>query len=307
MRCRECGLELDERDQLQNGAYQCPECGTIHHTASSSKASPSPWRRKRGSALTIDESPLKRRLWVLPLWSWIVIALVAVTAIVLVLTLTLRSPAPDDIDMPPVQDIPLSEDQTGSNADGAPITDAENALLGDLEGQTGVEVKRTNTAINDFLVSFEWSMNYLNYKSPLTLISEETGLDGSLVRSYSYEDWLNLNMTLDPDTLIIRSIVATANGDEASAAAPDAADGAEADATEAEPTARAESEAETRMLAGFVCTMYSVDTSLSASGTRTELKTMLADSTRTLTGTGFTASLSYSEFSGYTLEINGTV
>ena len=303
MRCRECGLELDARDQLPNGAYQCPECGTIHHTASSSKASPSPWRRKRGSALTIKESPLKRKLWVLPLWSWIAIALVAVIAIVLVLTFTLRSPATDDSNMPSVQDIPLNDGPVDSgDENGAAITDAENALLNDLNTQPEAEVKRTNTAINDFLVSFEWSMKYLNYNSPLTLLSEETGLDGSLVRSYSYEDWLNLNVTLDPDSHIIRSVVATADGDEASTA-----DTAEGETSEAEPTAAVESKAETRMLVGFVCTLYSVDNSLSASGTRAQLKTMLADSTRTLTGAGFTATLTYSEFSGYTLEINGTI
>ena len=302
MRCRECGLELDERDQLRNGAYQCPECGTIHHTAASSRVSPSPWRRKRRSALPSDENFLKRKLWVLPVWIWIAIVLVAVAAVILVLTFTGKTAAPDNTDMPPVQDIPLEDGQTGSQEDGSPITDAEDALLSELENPSGAQTGQTGVAPNDFLVSFEWAMSYLEYKSPLTLISEETGVDGALIRSYSYEDWLNLNMTLDPNSLMIRSIVATADGGESSAADPSTGD----ENADAEPTAAVESKAETRMTASFVCVLYGLDNTLSASGARTEIRSMLADSTRTLERSNFTASLSYSEFSGYTMEVIGT-
>ena len=283
MRCRECGLELDERDQLRNGAYQCPECGTIHHTAASSRVSPSPWRRKRRSALPSDEGVLTRRVWALPMWSWIVIAAAVIAALVLLLVFGGRFSAPSNPEMPTTQDIPLTDGDTspeGSPEEGAPLDGAEDALLSELDGQTQAQATgSTNVAANDFLVGFEWAMSYLNYTSTTNLASEETLPSGETVQNYSYEDWLHFVITLEPGSSIIRSCVASADS------------GASADMT--------------RITAAFVCALYGIDNTMTAGSASAEINTMLNDETYSLTRNGFNASISHSESSGYTLQILG--
>lgn len=283
MRCRECGLELEERDQLRNGAFQCPECGTIHHTASSSRVSPSPWRRKRRSALPSGDNVLMRKIWLLPLWSWIAIALVVVAALVLLLTFGGKASDPAEPSMPVPQDIPLNGDQDApedSTENDSPTTDAENALLSELEGETAVSTKHTGVKANDFVVSFEWAMSYLNYTSHLNKVSEETGPGGQLIQTYRYEDWFDVVLTLDPETSNVRTAVATAT------------EGATDDDT-------------LRMTAAFVCTLYGLDNTLNANAGKTEIEAMIADNAYVYSRNPYTASLSHSEFAGYTLEING--
>ena len=287
MRCRECGLELDERDLLRNGAYQCPECGTIHHTASSRKASPSPWRRqqRRRSAFAAGDV-LTRKYWLLPLWSYIAILLVVLIAAILLLTPGSQKSAPANPEMPAAEDTPLIETQTSpedaaegdadtGDADGG---ETENAVSSSPEapatdGHTGISA-------DDFAVSFDWAMNSLKYTSALSLVSNETNASGEGVRRYEYEDWFSVVLTIDTNTSRVRHAIATVSAAESNADSQ-------------------------RMLAAFVTTLYCFDTTLKATKGLSELNGMLADNVRTYGTSAFVAKVDSSNASGYTLEISG--
>ena len=281
MRCRECGLELDERDRLRNGAYQCPECGAIYHTASSRKASPSPWRsqHRRRSASVGDV--LQRKYWVLPLWGWAAIVLAVLIAAILMLTLGGRSTAPAKPEMPSVEDAPLTESQAPGDADSEEETEeggTEDILP--TVPETVATAGHTGITKNDFLVSFDWAMSKLKYSSALNLVSDDTSASGEQILSYDFEDWFNIVLTIDPNSSEIRYAVATV----------------------AEEVSQEDNQ---QMLGGFITVMYCFDNTLTASKALSELKGMIADNVRTYGTSSFVAKLSTSGFAGYTMEISG--
>lgn len=279
MRCRQCGLELDERDRLRNGAYQCPECGAIHHTASSSRKSPSPWRkRKNSNPFASPASALTQRFFGLPLWAWGAIAVAVIVAIVLLVCLGGRADKPA-ADMPAAQDAPILEvtANPGGPSDATASTDTSEAAEPTAEPTAS---RNTGVQLNDFLVSFDWAMNYLNYNATLTLSSTETADDGSTVQNYTFDSWLELVLTLDPTTNVVRSARVDAHIEEG--------------ATDNTP-----------VLAAFVSAMYGLDNTVNATEARTEVEAMIADPTRAYDRQGYSATLSVGAFSGYTLEIVG--
>ena len=296
MRCRECGLELDERDLLRNGAYQCPECGTIHHTATSRKASPSPYRRgKRRKQSSPAVEILTRRVWLLPLWSYIAIALAVVIAVILLLTLGGKSSTPQPGgDMPAAVDTPISdatsapvdsaEDETGDGANaGATANPVDTMDAGNtLPAEPALPTSNGHTGItgDDFSVSFDWAMSMLESTSTLKLVSNETNANGEEVRSYDFEDWFHVVMAIDPSNSAIRSAVATVSESESKADS-------------------------TNMIRGFITTLYCFDTSLNATKAQSEVNGMLTDNVRTYGTSSFVAKIDSSDPSGYKMEIAG--
>ena len=289
MRCRECGLELDERDRLRNGAYQCPECGTIYHTASSRKASPSPWRRQQHrsrSAAIMDV--FTRRYWLLPLWSYIAIVLVVLIALILLLTL---GGGKDSIAKPemPVAEDPLQIEENPVYDGDLPSEDADDADdAGDADADTSpisapepIEAAgHTGISTGDFSVSFDWAMGKLKYKAALTSVSDEVNASGQHVYTYTFEDWYTVVMTIDTNTSAIRSAVATVSAAESN-------------------------EASTRMLAAFTTTLYCFDTSLSGTKAQSEVKGMLSDNMRTYGTNAFVAKIISTGTETYTMQITG--
>ena len=288
MRCRECGLELDERDRLRNGAYQCPECGTIHHTASSSKASPSPWRSQRRRRPASAADVLQQRRWVLPLWSWAAIVLVILIAVILLLTLGGHKAEPADPNASTVQqrsvtyvqeydEIVVTEGEAGidSEADvgGVPESAPPVVQAAETAGHTGITA-------NDFLVSFDWAMGNMKYTSALSAPTEGTNSNGEQTLSYDFEDWFNVVLTIDTNSSAVRHAIATASADVS------------------QPGNR-------KMLAGFVAVMYSFDTSLSASKALSELNAMIADNLHTYGTSSIVAKINTSDSSGYVMEVGG--
>ena len=263
MRCRECGLELDERDRLRNGAYQCPECGTIHHTASSSKASPSPWRNQRGRRSASAADVLQKRLWVLPLWIWAAIILVILIAAILLIALGGNKADPGT---PAAQDTPVTEAQNypeivASDDDADDGIDAgidsgaevENVAETPQPATQAVETAgHTGITVNDFLVSFNWAIGQLNYTSSLSAPTEGTNSNGEQTLSYDFEDWFHVVLTVDTDSSAIRHAVATSSAE----------------------VSKADNQ---KMLSGFVTVMYCFDTSLSGKKALRELNAMIAD------------------------------
>ena len=284
MRCRECGLELDERDRLPSGAYQCPECGAIHHTASSSKVSPSPWRRKRRNSFSSPADMLRERRFGLPLWSWLAIALAAIIAIVVVIVLLTSRPGDGNSDVPAAVDVPIGEATAEPGSElAAPIDDAEEALLTDAAGDAGAAnsapAANTGVALNDFQVGFDWAMNRLNFTSTLTEGGTESGVNGEIIGNYTFADWCQVRLTLDPQGTVIQSATITAK----------LADGA----TDNTP-----------VLAAFVSAIYGLDNTISATAVRDEVTAMIADNSRVYQRDAFSASLTGAAPS-YTLEITG--
>lgn len=281
MRCRECGLELDERDRLPNGAYQCPECGAIHHTASSSKVSPSPWRRKRGNSFSSPTDVLWERRFGLPVWSWLAIALAALIVIVVVIVLLTSHTGSDAGDMPAAADVPVAETTVEPGSELAePIDGAEEALLNDAGAASGAPATNTGVALNDFIVSFDWAMNRLNLTGASTLASTETGANGEVIQNFNYADWCQVRLTLDSQGSIIQSATVTAQLAEG--------------ATDNTP-----------VLAAFVSAIYGLDNTVNAVSTRDEVASMIADPSHTYQRDAFTATLSGAAPS-YTLELTGT-
>ena len=281
MRCRACGLELDERDLKRNGAYQCPECGTIHHTAISSRVSPSPWRRKRRVRFAANDNVFTRKFWLLPLWGWIGIA-VLVIAIALILLLPLGgkdAKAPSNPDMPAATDEPIIETSPD-------ISTEEINPDGDITSNVGAAPAapatsgHTGIGVNDFIVSFDWAMSYLKYSASLQLTSEQTSSSGELIQTYSYEDWYQLTLTVDPSTNQIRSAAATVPEDESGANAA-------------------------RMRNAFISMLYGFDTTLNATKAGSEVDGMMADSVRTYGTSSMVARITHDGSSGYTMEISG--
>ena len=287
MRCRECGLELDERDRLRNGAYQCPECGTIHHTASSSKASPSPWRRQRRrsrSASVVDA--LTRRYWLLPAWGYIAIVLVVLVALILLLSLGGGKDSAANPEMPIVDDIPQtveSQDSLQDSPDELPAESEdtqgeENALPAapktiEAAGHTGI-------GVNDFSVSFDWAMGKLKYSSALTSVSDEINASGEHVYNYAYEDWFTVVLAVDSNTSAIRSAVATLSAAESN-------------------------QESTRMLSAFTTMLYCFDNTLGATKAQSEVKGMLADNVRTYGTNAFVAKIISTGAETYTMQVTG--
>lgn len=283
MRCKVCGLELDERDLTRGGAYQCPECGTVNHTASSTRKSPSPWRRSRRSRRYGGGigSVVTRKLWILPAWAWAVIVLAVIAAVIVTVTLV-GSPSGEKPEMPAALDVPISE---------APVTDdepsgedgADSAIVEPTEAPVVETVEsngHTGVTADNLTVSFDWAMNYLKYESSLTLVSEDTNAAGEVVRSYSFEDWLDVSLTIDTATSNIRAATATV------------AEGENEDS-------------EKRMKNAFVSLLYAFDTSLTASTASKEVDGMLQDSVRTYGTSSMVARITHSDLSGYTMEVSG--
>lgn len=279
MTCRECGTQLDESNLLRNGAYQCPECGAIYHTANSSRTSPSPWRRGRKRGFAQAPGVLQRRLWVLPLWSWLAIALAVVVAVVILVLALSGSPAdPSDSNVPAEPTAPVADDRLAADPtaqDDLPSKEDGNAL----PEPPAATSSNTGISVNDFVVSFDWAMSYLKYTNTLQLSSEEI-VNGQRVRTYTYENWFDLRLTLGDDESVIQSAVATAGED-----ANDASN--------------------RRRAAAFVSLLYSFNNKLSATDGLKEINAMLEDNSRTYSSSSFTAKLSNGP-SGSTLEITGT-
>lgn len=287
MRCRECGLELDERDRLRNGAYQCPECGTIHHTASSRKASPSPWRGQRRRRPASAADVLQQRLWVLPLWSWAAIVLVVLIAAILLLTLGGHKAAPAEPGAPSVEDMTQNETQeypeivaSEEDADiGAESDFGSVAQTAPPVSQAAETNGHTGITSNDFLVSFDWAVGNLKYTSALSAPTEGTNSNGEQTLSYDFEDWFNVVLTIDTNSSAIRHAIATATAD----------------------VSQADNQ---KMLAGFVTVLYCFDTSLSGSKALSELNAMIADNRHTYGTSSFVAKVDSSN-SSYTMDISG--
>lgn len=314
MKCRECGLELDERDLTRSGAYQCPECGTVNHTASSTRKSPSPWRRRRKRRYGGGIGDMAtRRLWVLPMWAWAVIVLLVIAAVIVAVTLG-RPHSSEDTDMPAVLDVPVTEsqvtdDEPAGEDGGSGANDADNAIVEPTDAPVVETVEsngHTGVSADNLVVSFDWAMNYLKYESTLNLVSEDTNAAGEVVQSYRFEDWLDVSLTLDTATSNIRAATATASMTEPEAPSPTEA------ATETEGEAGTEGAGETpavssekRMKDAFVSLLYAFDTSLTAGSASREVEGMLQDSMRTYGTSSMVAKISKGEFSGYTLEVGG--
>ena len=281
MRCRECGLELDARDQLRSGAYQCPECGTIHHTASSSRVSPSPWRRKRRRGAGIG-GVFTRKLWVLPVWGWTAIVLAVVIALVLIFVPNWTREDLSDTNMPAAQDVPINEDLPGTDGtlDDGTSGEAAESPISEPVSEAPEASGHTNITVDNLVVSFDWAMSYLKYESTLSLVSSETNAAGETVQTYRFDDWLDISLTLDSATSNIRYATASV------------ADGENG-------------ENDQRMRHAFVSLLYAFDNGLTATAATREVNGMLEDNVRTYGTNTFVAKISHSEFAGYTLEING--
>ncbi len=289
MRCRECGLELDERDRLRNGAYQCPECGAIYHTASSSRVSPSPYRRRRRNPFGSFLDALTERRFGLPLWAWI-----AAAAVVLILALILifnliggRGSAADDTGSSGSQAVEAT-DEPGVPLD-QPLSDA-----GDADGAietapaapetTPIAINSssnlTGVRLNDFTVGFDWAMSKLKYSESLTLQSSDTSTSGDMVNTYSFQDWYSLQLVLVPDSEVIRSGTATVQLEVGSAD-------------------------NTRALGALAATMYALDNTITPSYARTQLSKMVTNNTEYCDRTGFSAKLTTTTDKEYVMELSG--
>lgn len=287
MRCRVCGLELTAEDKLRNGAYKCPECGTIHETATSSRKSPSPWRKHK-SALIQEENPLKRRYLGFPLWSLIVAAVVLVLVIIIIV-LIMRKPAQPadesvagDVSAAATEavaaqtpGVSASADTVGSVAQAVPEAQVTPEwTVTPVNGSTG-------TALNDFLVSFNWAMDYLSYDGTLTLGVTQPQTDGTSVQSYSFGDWFDLKLTLAADGTTIKAASSTARLETGST-----------------DTLRVE--------AAFVCELYGLNNTVSPGACRKEVQAMMADSTRAYGENNFSAHVAKSaDGSSYDLNVVG--
>ena len=286
MRCEKCGAELDRRDRLRDGAYRCPECGAIRPAPSFRRKSPSPYRRKRGNCFAPAGNIFTRRYFRLPLWSWLVLLLAVIAAIVLIVTLGGRKAAPANDEMPVPEDVVLSVAPASGTPlpTGAPLNDSAADATGAPQGQIAAQTASTattGTALNDFLTGFDWAMSYLKYDSSLTLASTQSDSSGGTVNRYTFADWLELQLTIDPATNLIRSATATAQLEEGSTD-------------------------NLRALASLAAVMYGLDKTLSGGACRSELEAMVADNSRSFSASSFTATLATGTFSGYTMEVVGT-
>lgn len=291
MRCRECGLELDARDRLPNGAYQCPECGAIYHTASSSRVSPSPWRRRRKNPFGTAADVLTERHFGLPLWAWsAAVAIVLIIALILLLNLgggkkdgtgeaggadvsdagmveaTVEPSVPLDLSAGDASDAEGAEEQPPEAPESTPIT------VNSTTGNTGVK-------LNDFTVGFDWAMSRLKYNEMLTLQSSDVSTTGENVNTYVFQDWFTLQLVVIPDSEIIRSATATAQLEAGSAD-------------------------NTRAVNALAVTMYAFDNTVTPNYARSQLSKMIGNNTEYCDRTGFSASLTTSS-SEYTLAFNG--
>lgn len=282
MRCRVCGLELEAQDKLRNGAYRCPECGTIHHTASSSRKSPSPWRKRRGG-LAQRENPLTRRLLGLPLWGWLA-ALAVVIAVVIVIVLFVAPALGSSGDAPAEGgDMPAAPDVALTDAPAAPEQTPGTAASPEASASVGEGIlipagssgKSTGIALNDFVVGFEWAMNYLKYTDSLV----DAGQSGS-ARSYTYSDWIDVSVTLDASGSVIQSLQVTARLAEG--------------ATDSTP-----------IVAAFVSALYGLDNTTNANIVRSEIMAMLSDSSRAYGKNSFTAKVTDGGNNSYVLSVDG--
>lgn len=276
MRCRNCGLELEAQDKLRNGAYRCPMCGTIHHTASSSRRSPSPWRRHR-SAVAREENPLTRRYFGFPLWSMLAagLALVLIVVIIVLLVRGGASKPAEEVGTPGATDVPATSETVDPNAGAAALESAPVAPEATpTTGSTGV-------ALNDFLVSFDWAMDYLEFNDRLTLVDTKTATDGSIIQTYSFSDWYDLELTLAADGVTIRA----------------------ASSTGRVPAGSTDS---LRVQKAFVSELYSFDNTINAVACRSEVEAMMADNTRAYGKTNFSARITNGEGgASYELAVRG--
>ena len=241
----------------------------MHHTASSRRSSPSPWRRKRRSSFASNENIFTRKFWLLPLWSWIAIAAVVIAAIVLLAVFGLPTSDPANSNVPPANDA-TAADGAQPSADETPeiYTDIDvNAeALPTEPAQNAPAAKETGVIANDFMVSFEWAMNYMRYGAPISLVSEETGSGGEKVRTYSYEDWLSFSLALNPETNVIRTVTATANASNGS-----------------------------RVVTAFVCMLYGIDNSMDANTCASRINSLLSDPSKPFTKSAYTVTLEVPE------------
>lgn len=76
MKCRKCGQEIPER-LLKRDAFKCPICGNVYRKKPDASRNVQRQRKKKGFNLRI----LKKKIWKLPLWAWILIALFLVAGV----------------------------------------------------------------------------------------------------------------------------------------------------------------------------------------------------------------------------------